>query len=397
MSKKTIILFTVFVDVLGLGIVIPVLPFYAKSFGLSDFAVTALFSVFSLFSFFSAPFLGAISDRIGRRPVLIASIVSSAIGWLIFAAAKSPLWLFAGRIIDGLAAGNFSTAQSYLVDISKDSKDRTANLGLIGAMFGIGLVIGPLIGGVLGAINHTLPFWTVGALAAINATLAYFRLPETLVKPKNLGKLNLNPLSPILRTLGNNALLPSLIAWFLFGTAIASQQSVFSLFLSRAFGFQEFVSGIFLTGTGVVLAINQGFLLKHFWIKKFKEPGLELFMFLALTAGFFLISSNVLWIFVGGLIILTISHSVLRIVMTSQIAGASGSRHGEVMGAMSSIMSVSMIIGPLVAGALFVNRISLPFLASGLLSAGAFLIIYISRKKISQIQPDESAAINSPI
>ena len=145
MNKKSIILLTVLIDVLGIGIIIPVLPFYVESFGASAFIVTMLFAVFSLFSFFSAPLLGAWSDRIGRRPVLIVSIASTALGWLVFAAATSIYWLFIGRIIDGLAAGNFPIAQSYLVDIAKTGKERTTNLGLIGAVFGIGLIVGPLL------------------------------------------------------------------------------------------------------------------------------------------------------------------------------------------------------------------------------------------------------------
>ncbi len=233
MSKKSIILFTVFIGVLGIGVVIPILPFYVQSFGVSPLVVTMLFAVYALFSFLSAPLLGAISDRIGRRPVLIASIASTAIGWLVFAAARSVPFLFLGRIIDGLAAGNISTAQSYLVDLSKNEKERTANLGKIGAVFGIGFIIGPTIGGFLGSISHTLPFWFVGILAGVNAILAYFNLPETHHQRDLNKKLEFNPLRPIARALKNKKWLPSLVAFFLFCEAIAIQQSFFSLYLDK--------------------------------------------------------------------------------------------------------------------------------------------------------------------
>ena len=187
MSRKLIILLTVLIDVLGIGIIIPVLPFYVESFGASAFTVTLLFAIFSFFSFFSAPLLGALSDRVGRRPVLIISIASTALGWLVFAAAGNIYWLFIGRIIDGLAAGNFPIAQSYLVDIAKTDKEKTTNLGLIGAIFGIGLIVGPLLGGVLSQISLSLPFWFVGGLAAFNVVLAFFNLPETN-KNKNKDK-----------------------------------------------------------------------------------------------------------------------------------------------------------------------------------------------------------------
>lgn len=396
-TPKFIILFTVFVDILGFGIVIPVLPFYIKSFGASDFTITALFSVFSLFSFISAPFLGALSDRIGRRPVLILSIASTALGWLIFASAKSLPLMFLARIIDGAAAGNIPIAQSYLSDMSKDHKDRTANLGLIGAMFGIGLTIGPMIGGFLGSISHTLPFWVVGAMAAINALMALFRLPETHHNRDTSQKIELNPLAPIGRALKDKQLLPGYTSWFLFGLAVASQQAVFALFLNRAFGFGEFISGLFLTGIGITLSLNQAFLMRKFWIKRFKEPQLELYMLLLLAVGFSLMSFELLTIFVIGVAFFTLSHSVLRVVMTSQIAGASGQKQGEAMGIMTSVMSLSMIIGPSLAGWLFTRDFRFPFLFSTAIVLLTIGLIVYNRKKLSGIKPDEEAPANFAI
>lgn len=388
--QKYIILFTVFIDILGLGIVIPVLPFYLKSFGATDFTITLLFSVFSLFAFVSAPFLGALSDRIGRRPILIASITSTAIGWLIFAAARSIPLLFLGRIIDGSAAGNISTAQSYLIDISKDPKERTNNLGLIGAMFGIGLTIGPLIGGLLGSISHTLPFWIVGAMAALNALLAYFWLPETHHNRENDKPIELNPIAPILRAVKNSKLLPGFISWFLFGAAVACQQAVFALYLNEVFGYKEFVAGLFLTGVGIVLSLNQAVFIRKFWIKKFKEPQLELYMMLVFAVGFILMDLKYLPLFIFGLFLITIGQSVLRVVMTSQMVGAANKQEqGEVLGMLMSIMSLSMIIGPLVAGWLYGKYTGLPFLLSAAIILLAFALVLINRKKLVAENPDE--------
>ncbi|PJA86559.1 MAG: tetracycline resistance MFS efflux pump, partial [Candidatus Moranbacteria bacterium CG_4_9_14_3_um_filter_42_9] len=148
-KEKIIIISTVFVDVLGIGIIIPVLPFYLERFESGAMMLTALFSVFSLCSFLSAPVLGALSDRIGRRPVLLLSIFSTAVGWFVFASAGKIWVLFLGRIIDGMAAGNFPIAQSYLSDISKNEKERTANFGVIGAIFGIAFIVGPVFGSLL--------------------------------------------------------------------------------------------------------------------------------------------------------------------------------------------------------------------------------------------------------
>jgi DHA1 family tetracycline resistance protein-like MFS transporter len=141
-KQKAIIFFTVLVDAIGIGIIIPVLPFYVASFGASAFMVTSLFAVFSFCSFSSNPLLGVLSDKYGRRPILVISIFSTSLGWFVFAGAFHSIFLFVGRIIDGLAAGNFSTAQSYLIDIAKTPKEKTHNIGLIGAAFGWGLYWG---------------------------------------------------------------------------------------------------------------------------------------------------------------------------------------------------------------------------------------------------------------
>ena len=195
-KTKALILLTVFIDVIGVGIVIPILPFYVARFSGSPLLITSLFAVFSLCAFFSSPVIGALSDRVGRRPMLIASIFSTAIGWFVFAGATNIFMLFAGRIIDGVMAGNFPIAQSYLSDIARDDKERTTNLGLIGAVFGIGFIIGPLIGGLLGQFGHSVPFWCVGALALFNAILALFTLPETH-KGAHTGKIRINPFMPL--------------------------------------------------------------------------------------------------------------------------------------------------------------------------------------------------------
>ncbi len=191
-KTKLLILLTVFIDVIGIGIVIPILPFYVEKFSSSPILITSLFAVYALFSFFSSPVIGALSDKFGRRPLLIISVFSTAVGWFIFAGAPTIFFLFLGRIIDGIMAGNFPIAQSYLSDIAKDDKERTTNLGLIGAVFGIGFIIGPLIGGFLGQFGHSIPFWFVGSLALFNGILALFTLPETH-HVRSTAKVSINP------------------------------------------------------------------------------------------------------------------------------------------------------------------------------------------------------------
>lgn len=383
---------TVFIDVLGIGIIIPVLPFYVESFGASAFIVTLLFAIFSFFSFFSAPLLGAWSDRIGRRPVLIISIMNTALGWFVFALANNIIWLFIGRIIDGLAAGNFPIAQSYLVDIAENEKERTTNLGLIGAIFGIGFIIGPVLGGLLSQMSLSLPFYFVGVLSTINMFLAIKYLPETN-KNKNLErKIEFNPLKPILISIKNNKLRTSYIAWFLFGLALAAQQSVLSLYLSNKFNLNSLMISLFMAGMGVVLVLNQAVLLKKVWLKYFSENKLLIGTTLVLSFSFALMGINYLWILVLGSVLLSVSHSALRVVITSQIIKrAASNEQGLVLGVMASIMSLAMIIGPLLAGVLYSIKLNLPFFASAILAFFAFILLYlnISRNQISGVKLNE--------
>ncbi|MFA6520475.1 MAG: MFS transporter [Candidatus Paceibacterota bacterium] len=398
MSKtKITILLTVFIDVIGLGVVIPILPFYVSGFSKSALLITSLFAVYALCSFFSAPVLGALSDRIGRRPVLIMSIFSTAIGWFVFAGAPNILFLFIGRIIDGVMAGNFPIAQSYLSDLAKDDKERTVNLGVIGAVFGIGFIVGPSLGGVLGHFGHSVPFWFVGALALTNGVLAYFILPET---HKNLSTraITINPFIPLLRAVKSYALRGNYLAWFLFGLAIASFQSIFSLYMRDVFYFNELIVGFVFAAIGVIIAINQGLAMKHIWLKYFKEPTLELLMLIVFVVGFLFLNTKTFLIFALALVLTTFGQSILRVVMTSQVVGQTPvHERGEVLGILASITSLSMTISPFLSGIMFDANKSMPFLFSALCLLLAFWVLYRKRKNLTQLELPEDVPMDSMI
>ncbi|MEX2115980.1 MAG: MFS transporter [Bacteroidota bacterium] len=366
--EKLIIIFTVLVDILGFGIVIPILPFYVTSFGASPFTVTLLFSAFAFFAFLSSPFLGAMSDKFGRRGVLLVSIASTAVGWFVFASATSVLFLFVGRIIDGAAAGNFTVAQSALVDISKDAKERSANLGLIGATFGIGFMVGPLLGGLLSTVSHSFPFWVAGILASLNTILAFFFLPETHTKRDPEAPITINPLAPLRRAMRNMELRPFFLSWILFGISFMASQSVFSLYTEAAFGFSAFSTGLLFSGIGVFTALNQAVLLKPLWLKYFDEATLEFIMTIVLGLSLLLIALRILVLFYIALALLASAQSILRVVITSRVAGiAPPHMKGEILGIMTSLMAASMVIAPLIAGSLFEVNISLPFFLGAIL------------------------------
>jgi DHA1 family tetracycline resistance protein-like MFS transporter len=394
---KALILLTVFIDVIGVGIVIPILPFYVTRFSSSPMLITSLFAVYALCSFFSSPVIGALSDRVGRRPMLIASIFSTAVGWFVFAGAPNILFLFVGRIIDGIMAGNFPIAQSYLSDIAKDDKERTTNLGLIGAVFGVGFIFGPIIGGLLGQLGHSVPFWFVGVLALVNGIVALFTLPETH-KGIHTATISINPFVPILRALKDKEIRINYAAWFLFGLAITSFQSVFALYLRDVFHFDEFVGGIIFGLVGVIIVINQGFAMKHVWLKYFKEPMLELGMLVTFIIGFFMLGTKSLIIFCIALVFTTFGQSVLRVVMTSQVVGFAGrEKRGEVLGIMSSIASLSMIISPFIAGFLYERYAPLPYYVSAIYLTVAFILLFLKRKKLSKETLPEDVVMETQI
>lgn len=397
-KTKFLILTTVFIDVAGLGIVIPILPYYAERFSSAPLLVTSLFSVYALCSFFSAPVMGAISDRVGRKLMFTTSIFSTSFGWFVFAAAPSIPFLFLGRMIDGAAAGNFPIAQAYITDLARDDRERTTNLGLVGAVFGIAFIIGPFLGGALGSISPTFPFWFVGCLALVNAILGIFFLPETNKNLNENRRISVNPFSPLMKAMKNKALLPNYSAWFLFGLAITGLQSVFALYAQATFGFNQFAVGMLFTGIGVIVALNQIVALRYFWLKYFQEPTLELLMLGVFAGGFLLMTAAKLPLFVAGLMGVAFGQSVLRVVMNSQIVAKSDANaKGEVLGVTSSIASLSMVVGSLIAGSLFGFDRHIPFIAGALFLLGAFFVLHRDRRALAMGHLSEREVIISEI
>src|SRR5882757_9930655 len=174
-----IIFLTIFVNLVGFGIIIPLLPFYAETFGASPVLIGLLFAVFSLCQLVAAPALGDLSDRYGRRPILMFSLLGTVLSFAMLALAHSIVMLFLARIVDGLSGGNISTARAYVADIT-EPKDRARAYGLIGAAFGLGFIMGPALSGILATVSITAPIWAAAALTLVAVAMAWFWLPETV-------------------------------------------------------------------------------------------------------------------------------------------------------------------------------------------------------------------------
>jgi DHA1 family tetracycline resistance protein-like MFS transporter len=249
-----IIFLTIFVNLIGFGIIIPLLPFYAETFGASPFVVGLLFAVFSICQLVAAPALGDISDRYGRRPVLIFSLAGTVASFVMLALAHSLAMLFMARIVDGLSGGNISTARAYVADIT-EPQDRARAYGLIGAAFGLGFILGPALSGILARISYTAPIWAAAAITLVSTAVAWAWLPETVHRAHaGVG----NPFRYLPDLIGRPILRRALAIDFVYWFAFSIFQTTFALYAQRRFGFDVPRTGYFFAAFGVLGAVLQG-------------------------------------------------------------------------------------------------------------------------------------------
>lgn len=248
-----IIFLIVFVNLLGFGIIIPLLPLYATRLGALPFVVGLLFGSFSVAQLLAAPVLGDLSDRYGRRPVLIFSLLGTAVSFAMLAVANSLALVFASRIIDGLSGGNISTARAYIGDVTT-VENRARAFGLIGAAFGLGFIFGPALGGVLSHLGYAAPAWGAAAIALAAAVLTWARLPETARRtPRNRGSTWAAAVGMLRRPVIGRLLLVDFLYWATF----AAYQTTFALFGARRFGFDVPQIGYVLAVAGAIGVLAQ--------------------------------------------------------------------------------------------------------------------------------------------
>ena len=254
MSRPLLVIFlTVFVNLVGFGIIIPLLPFYAETFGASPVVIGLLFAAFSLAQLVAAPVLGALSDRFGRRPILIFSLVGTVISFAMLAVAQSLTMLFAARVIDGLSGGNITIARAYIADVTEPG-ERAKAFGFLGAAFGLGFIVGPGLAGLFAHISYTAPIWAAAAVTLLATAMAWLWLPETVHRGN---AVSVSPWRALPEVLSRAHLRPLLIADFMYWCTFAVCTTTFALFASRRFGFDVVRTGYVLAAFGLLGVIVQ--------------------------------------------------------------------------------------------------------------------------------------------
>ena len=381
MDKKKlpllIIFLTIFIDLLGFGLVIPILPFYAEHYGASAFQVGLLSMSYSLMQFIFAPIWGRISDRAGRRPVLLLCLVGTAFGHLVFAFADSLIMLFIARSLTGIAAASIPVAMAYISDVTTE-ENRAKGMGLVGAAFGLGFIFGPAVGGILSQYGFSVPILFASLLSISASLLAYFKLPESFIpnKTRNVNEQKFN-----LKNLKNAISSPVIgilfIIFFLITLSFANLETVFALFTERKFGYDAEINGYIFALVGVISALTQGILIGPL-VKKFGEKKLITTSIFLLGTGFILFPiANAIYTFLPVVALIAFSIGVHNpSVITLISKNTPPEKQGGILGLNQSLGSLARVLGPLWGG-FFFDQISIgfPFFSAGIL---IFLIFFLT-------------------
>ena len=349
------IILVVFIDLLGFSLILPLLPYYAETFKANQTTTGILIASYAVMQLIGAPILGRLSDRFGRRPVLLISVFGTFLGFLLLGFANALWMLFASRILDGLTGGNLSVAPAYISDVT-DEQSRSKGLGMIGAAFGLGFIIGPVTGGLLSQWGYAVPAFAAAVISFINLILIYAWLPESLTEEKRSQMTEKRPAITL------NALIVAfqrpftgsiLITRFFFGLAFAIFQTIFSLYALAKFNLTARDTGFVLTYVGVLSVIVQGFLVGRL-TKQYRED--ILITVSVVLMGFSLLgwalAPSLLWVYVimtptalsGGLLNTLLSSTLTKAVAPEEIGG--------ILGLSSEVESSTRIIAPLLGGLL---------------------------------------------
>lgn len=370
------------VNALGYGIIIPILYSYSQRFGMSDFDNGLLFATFSIFQFLATPIIGRLSDKYGRKPLLMISIAGTALSFVMMALARNSAWLFAARALDGATAGNISVASAVMSDMTKP-EERAKGFGIIGAAFGFGFVFGPAISAAMVGLSLSAPFWLAAAVTVAALGLTIFWLKETnthMGQAAHHGPLFNIP--KLFHALFDENIGTTMVVSLLFSFAISMFIYAYQPFSVRVLGFSAQQISLNFMLFGLVSLITQAILIPRIVVRAGDRKSLSgaLALAVATFAGFFLVRS--VWPFV----IVSIFHSMANgfinpLIQTLLSKETDAASQGSIMGISASIVSVGMIVGPIVGGFLATVATPLPFLAGSFVTAICFLLSFQIMRK----------------
>ena len=363
---------TVALDLVGFGIVAPILGRYAERFGASGLDVGLMFASFSIAQMVFAPILGRLSDRIGRKPVIVISLIGTAIGSFITGAAGALWVLFLGRIIDGASGASVAVAQGAITDIAPPER-RAQLLGMLGAAFGVGFVLGPAVGGLAALGGPHVPFYVAGVVASVNAIAAMIRLPET----KKSDAVDTRSKLDAPTQLRSPLLTRYAIAGFISVTAFAGFETTFSLFGERRFGLTEGSTAAVFLLVGLMLVAVQGGAIGAL-TRRWGSHTLLCIGLGVVSVGLLALGASTVWpTLIVSLALLAFGQGLVSPSITALVADAAPpDRRGEALGYQQSVGAFARVVGPIMAGATFDHiGVAAPYLIGAALSIIAFLFI----------------------
>jgi len=398
-NRKLLTLFLiVFIDLLGFSIILPLLPFYADSFGATPTQVGLLVASYAAAQLVGAPVLGRISDRLGRKPVLLISLTGTLIGFLMLGFANSLAMLFASRILDGFTGGNISVAQAYITDIT-DENNRAKGLGMLGAAFGLGFIIGPAVGGVLSVYGFATPAFVAAGLSLISILSVMLFLPESLTDAARSALANREQqkfsIENLWQTINRPRVGPILNVRFFYGLAFATFQTIFPLYAQYKLGLDARSTGFVLTYVGILVVFVQGFLVG--WLaSRYNEYRLIFLATLLMTVSLFAWAAapNLLFVLVI-LAPLALAAGTLNTLLNSTLSKAVYPEEvGGTLGISASLESLTRVISP-TAGGLLLGSLGAwaPGLVSGLIMI--WTVSYAWRRLVQNPDPPLPPRTNS--
>ncbi|MBK6369067.1 MAG: MFS transporter [Flavobacteriales bacterium] len=378
-SRLSILFLTVFMDLLGFGLVIPILPTYATQLGASSFEVGLVMAVYALMNFVFSPFWGTMSDRLGRRPVIAFTVLITALGFLLLANAHSLALLFAARMLAGIGSANIAASQAYITDVTPP-EGRAKALGMIGAAFGLGFIFGPPVGGFIKEqYGMDAVGYTAMSLSLINLMLILILLPESLKEKDPNNKLELKPVTSAIKALRNDRFRDLFITTFIYIMAFSMMQITVALLWEQHYGLNEAHIGYMFAFIGLSSAIVQGGLVG--WLSRtFGEPKLMVIGSVLCGTGLLLTPFVPYAYFVPlafiPMLLLAFANGCMMPSISSLLSrNATNKEQGQVLGMNQSFGSLARIAGPTAGGFLYGLHFTGPYIAGALLMVGALLFV----------------------